>query len=70
MFASGCSVRTLNLRHTNIRGLPSSLSNLAQLEKLHLKCCKNLQSLPPLPSSLHVLDARYCNNLGTISDVA
>ncbi|KAF3784521.1 popC protein [Nymphaea thermarum] len=70
MFANGCSVRTLNLSHTNISALPSSMSNLAQLENLHLNRCENLQSLPPLPSSLHFLYARHCDNLRTISDVS
>ncbi|XP_031500001.1 disease resistance protein Roq1-like isoform X2 [Nymphaea colorata] len=70
MAARGCSVRTLNLSCTKISGLPSSMGNLAQLEKLHLEGCENLQSLPPLPSSLHVLNARDCNNLRTISDVS
>ncbi|KAF3784525.1 SUPPRESSOR OF npr1-1 CONSTITUTIVE 1 protein [Nymphaea thermarum] len=70
MLASGCLLRTLNLSYTNICYLPSSLSNLAQLQELRLEYCENLQSLPLLPSSLHVLDARGCNKLRMISDVS
>ncbi|KAF3784542.1 Disease resistance protein [Nymphaea thermarum] len=46
------------------------LSNHAQLQELRLEFCENLESLPRLPSSLNVLDARGCNNLRTISDVS
>ncbi|KAA8529497.1 hypothetical protein F0562_033704 [Nyssa sinensis] len=60
----------LNLGHNNICSLPSSLRGLSILKKLLLPHCKELQFLPPLPSSLLRLNVANCTSLESIPDLS
>ncbi|KAL2342233.1 hypothetical protein Fmac_010173 [Flemingia macrophylla] len=58
-------VTKLVLSGTAITSLPSSISSLLNLTTLVLRECRNLVSLPELPSALRKLDASYCISLKT-----
>lgn len=64
------SLKILDLGHNDFCRLPSSLRGLSFLEKLDLPHCKELQVLPPLPSSLVKLNAANCVALEIISDLS
>lgn len=64
------SLKILNLRDNNFCSLPSSLNGLLTLKNLFLSDCKELKSLPPLPSSLIELDIANCISLEIISDLS
>ncbi|RVW79560.1 Disease resistance-like protein DSC1 [Vitis vinifera] len=61
------SLRRLNLSGSNIRCIPSGIS---QLRILQLNHCKMLESITELPSSLRVLDAHDCTRLDTLSSLS
>ncbi|PHT95820.1 hypothetical protein T459_03702 [Capsicum annuum] len=52
------SLRVLNLSHTSIRALPSSINSLCQLRALILQRCHMLKELPPIGNlcNLQLLD--------------
>ncbi|KAB5524406.1 hypothetical protein DKX38_022155 [Salix brachista] len=64
------SLEILDLGHNNFSSLPSSLCGLTLLRKLDLPHCKELESLPPLPSSLEEVDVSNCVALEAVSDVS
>lgn len=45
-------LKRLMLNHTEVTGLPASISGLSQLRTLDLAGCKKLKALPDLPLSL------------------
>ncbi|KAK9276464.1 hypothetical protein L1049_005997 [Liquidambar formosana] len=63
-------LETLDLGYNNISSLPSSLRGLSILQVLLLSHCKELKSLPPLPSSLLKLNVTNCTALENISDLS
>lgn len=63
------SLETLNLGYNNFTSLPTSLKGLSVLKKLLLPHCKELKSLPPLPSSLVEVNIAGCVAIETISDL-
>ncbi|XP_034679882.1 disease resistance protein RPV1-like [Vitis riparia] len=66
------SLRKLNLSHTGITELPSSIGNLNGLEDLDLGYCRNLLSLPDSIyslSSLRTLDLVECSELVGFPDI-
>ncbi|KAF3791281.1 Internalin-I [Nymphaea thermarum] len=65
------SVKTLDLCYSDFNTLPSCISSsFPNVEELSLEECKNLHSLPSLPSSLVQLDLIDCTGLETIFDVS
>lgn len=64
------SLQILNLEYNNFCNLPTSLSGLSTLKRLLLSQCKELKSLPPLPSSLIELDVANCISLGSVSEMS
>lgn len=64
------SLETLNLGYNNFTSLPTSLKGLSVLKKLLLPHCKELKSLPPLPSSLVKVNIAGCVAIETISDLS
>ncbi|KAL0762834.1 hypothetical protein Bca101_078985 [Brassica carinata] len=52
----------------NINYLPDNISLLSQLKWLDLRYCKNLVSIPELPSNLECLDAHGCKSLKTVAN--
>ncbi|KAK4598301.1 hypothetical protein RGQ29_015676 [Quercus rubra] len=64
------SLEILNLGHNNFFSLPSSLMDLSKLKKLLLPNCKELKSLPPLPSSLVEVNVADCPALERVSDLS
>ncbi|XP_031501703.2 disease resistance protein RUN1-like [Nymphaea colorata] len=65
------SVKTLDLCYSDFNTLPSCISSsFPNIEELALEECKNLHSLPSLPSSLVQLDVIDCTGLETIFDVS
>ncbi|CAI0556095.1 unnamed protein product [Linum tenue] len=61
------SLKELCLAGTGIGELPTFIKNLDRLVILDLENCKNLKSLPELPSSLEYLDAHNCGELEAVS---
>ncbi|MED6131362.1 hypothetical protein PIB30_008951 [Stylosanthes scabra] len=57
------SLRILDLSGNDFVSMPSSISKLPILQYLYINWCKNLQSLPELPSSITELDASNCASL-------
>ncbi|WKA00211.1 hypothetical protein VitviT2T_018593 [Vitis vinifera] len=57
----------LDLSRNNFITVPTSLSRLPHLRRLIVEHCKNLQSLPELPSSIKELLANDCTSLETFS---
>ncbi|XP_065868345.1 TMV resistance protein N-like [Euphorbia lathyris] len=57
------SLKRLDLSGNVFISLPESISQLSNLEHLYLMCCKRLQSLPQLPSSLLSVEAEDCVEL-------
>ncbi|KAJ1427770.1 Leucine-rich repeat, typical subtype [Sesbania bispinosa] len=64
------SLETLKLGQNNFHSLPSSLKGLSILKKLALPNCRELISLPSLPSSLIELNVENCSALETIHDIS
>ncbi|CBI32058.3 unnamed protein product, partial [Vitis vinifera] len=64
------SLEDLNLGHNNFCSLPSSLQGLSVLKNLFLPHCKEINSLPPLPSSLIKLNVSNCCALQSVSDLS
>ncbi|KAJ1407115.1 Leucine-rich repeat [Sesbania bispinosa] len=56
----------LHLGYTNIDNLPESIKHLTKLRHLDLQHCKELQTLPELPSSLETLNSAGCVSLETV----
>ncbi|KAF3784441.1 Disease resistance protein, partial [Nymphaea thermarum] len=69
-FGNLTSLVTLDLSHNKFCSLPSSLSDLSKLEELSVSHCRELQSLPPLPSSLRRLSATNCTAMQEIPDIS
>ncbi|RVW29916.1 TMV resistance protein N [Vitis vinifera] len=57
----------LDLSRNNFITVPTSLRRLLHLRRLIVEHCKNLQSLPELPSSIKELLANDCTSLETFS---
>jgi len=57
----------LLLAHSSIENLPESFKLLTRLRHLGLQDCRNLRSLPELPSSLITLDASGCVSLENVT---
>ncbi|KAL9818109.1 putative leucine-rich repeat domain superfamily [Arabidopsis thaliana] len=66
-FSCLSSLQSLCLSRNNIENLPGSIKKLHHLKSLYLKHCKNLISLPVLPSNLQYLDAHGFISLETVS---
>nr|XP_023884808.1 TMV resistance protein N-like [Quercus suber] len=64
------SLEILKLGHNHFRNLPSSLRGLSILKQLILSDCKELKSLPPLPSSLVEVNVANCIALESVSDLS
>ncbi|WCJ21753.1 disease resistance protein (TIR-NBS-LRR class) putative [Euphorbia peplus] len=64
------SLQELNLSNNDFYSLPSSLRDLSILKDLVLAHCKQLKSLPVLPSSLVKLNVANCIALESISDLS
>lgn len=56
----------LLLAHSYIKKLPQSIKHLSRLQHLDVHHCRELQSIPELPSSLKTLDASGCVSLETV----
>ncbi|KAK4779674.1 hypothetical protein SAY87_015780 [Trapa incisa] len=63
------TLEVLNLGYNKFHSLPSSLKGLKILKELILTNCRELRSLPELPSSLTKLDASNCTALESIKDL-
>ncbi|KAF3973234.1 hypothetical protein CMV_003342 [Castanea mollissima] len=64
------TLEILNLGHNHFCSLPSSLRGLSILKKLILSHCKELKTLPPLPSSLQEVNVSNCIALESFSDLS
>ncbi|OVA19723.1 Leucine-rich repeat [Macleaya cordata] len=64
------SLEDLKLDYNNFCSLPSSLRGLSLLKSLTLSHCRQLTSLPPLPSRLTLIDITNCTALESISDLS
>jgi Leucine-rich repeat (LRR) protein len=60
------SLFELDLSRNNFHKLPHGIGRLPKLVFLYLNHCTSLQSISELPSSLEVLDAKYCTSLETL----
>nr|POE57257.1 disease resistance protein tao1 [Quercus suber] len=69
-FAKLSSLESLNLGYNNFFSLPSSLTGLFNLKRLLLPYCKELKSLPPLPSNLEEVNVANCTALESVSDLS
>ncbi|KAL4622191.1 hypothetical protein ACB092_06G279900 [Castanea dentata] len=65
-----CALLALDLQSNRFHALPSSLSGLSRLRRLNLDCCRELQSIPDLPTSLNSLHARNCTALERMPNVS
>ncbi|KAM3746765.1 hypothetical protein ACB098_06G225600 [Castanea mollissima] len=65
-----CALQSLDLQSNRFHALPSSLSGLSRLRRLNLDCCRELQSIPDLPTSLNSLHARNCTALERMPNVS
>ncbi|XP_021601431.1 disease resistance protein RUN1 isoform X2 [Manihot esculenta] len=65
----GCfpSLRTLNLSGNDFVSIPSSISQLSNLEDFRFANCKRLQSFPNLPSSILYLSMDGCTAVETLA---
>ncbi|CAL5028980.1 unnamed protein product [Urochloa decumbens] len=57
------SLANLSLCYCNWNSLPENLVSLTSLRLLSLVACKNIQSLPVLPTSLRSFQVSYCHRL-------
>jgi hypothetical protein len=66
----GClsSLRSLNLSRNNFISLPKSINKLSRLEKLALKDCVMLESLPEVPLKVQKVKLDGCLRLKEIPD--
>ncbi|XP_050375465.1 disease resistance protein RPV1-like [Argentina anserina] len=64
------SLETVDLSRNSFCRLPASLSGMSVLRELLLPHCRQLKSLPPLPSSLKKVDVANCIALESISDIS
>ncbi|XVE84955.1 hypothetical protein DITRI_Ditri17bG0053300 [Diplodiscus trichospermus] len=64
------ALEILNMGSNDFSKLPSSLRGLSLLKRLLLPNCVKLQSVPPLPSSLEVLNLQNCISLDSIYDLS
>lgn len=53
----------LNLSGNDFVSIPTSFAQLSGLKRLGLVGCKNLQTLPELPSTIDIIDAQDCISL-------
>ncbi|GJT25138.1 NB-ARC domains-containing protein [Tanacetum coccineum] len=60
-------LRKLNLKGNNFTRFPRSLRQLSHLITLTLDCCKKLEVLHELLSSLRIIEARDCTSLCSIT---
>ncbi|KAH9722720.1 Disease resistance-like protein DSC1 [Citrus sinensis] len=60
------SVTTLHLEGNNFERIPESIIQLSNLERLFIRYCERLQSLPKLPCNLLSLDAHHCTALESL----
>ncbi|GJV18378.1 NB-ARC domains-containing protein [Tanacetum coccineum] len=60
-------LRKLNLKGNNFTRFPRSLRQLSHLITLTLDCCKKLEVLHELRSSLRIIEARDCTSLCSIT---
>nr|XP_011469998.1 PREDICTED: TMV resistance protein N-like isoform X2 [Fragaria vesca subsp. vesca] len=61
------SLKTLELRGTNLESLPATMNQLLCLTRLELEACRRLKSVPELPSSIHFIDAHDCSALESVA---
>ncbi|XP_034226753.1 TMV resistance protein N-like [Prunus dulcis] len=61
------ALRKLNLSMTEIKSIPASIKQAAQLSHLCLNGCKSLESLPEFPPLLQCLEVSACISLRTVS---
>ncbi|XWS11085.1 hypothetical protein CRYUN_Cryun38cG0053600 [Craigia yunnanensis] len=61
------SLEELDLNGNNFENLPTSIKQLPRLQRLILRECKRLKSLPELPATLKHLDAHDCTSLEEVS---
>lgn len=65
------SLESLHLEGNSFRSLPPDIFiNLTKLHNLTLNYCTRLESLPELPSSLIILNARNCTSLERLSNLS
>ncbi|XP_063942312.1 disease resistance protein RPV1 [Daucus carota subsp. sativus] len=57
----------LNLSNSNITALPSGISQLSNLERLHLSKCDYLLSITELPPNLKYISAIHCTSLERVN---
>ncbi|KAF8015644.1 hypothetical protein BT93_H1230 [Corymbia citriodora subsp. variegata] len=50
-------LKILNLSHTCIRSVPTTINELSHLRELHLEGCHKLKQIPELPASLIILNS-------------
>ncbi|XP_034918654.1 disease resistance protein RUN1 [Populus alba] len=62
-FSGLSALECLNLDGNKFSSLPFGIGFLPKLERLQVKACKYLVSIPDLPSSLERLFASYCKSL-------
>lgn len=63
------ALEVLKLGYNKFHSLPSSLKGLKHLKEMILTNCRELRSIPQLPSSLTKLDASNCAALESIGDL-
>ncbi|MFQ6666171.1 hypothetical protein Gotur_032634 [Gossypium turneri] len=62
------SLKKLDLSESNLENFPTTIKRFP-LQKLILRNCKRLKSLPELPPSLECLDAHDCTSLEDVSSI-
>jgi len=62
-FSGLSALEVLDLSGNKFSSLPSGIGFIPKLRWLSVQGCKNLVSIPDLPSSLHYLYASYCKSL-------
>ncbi|KAK9913877.1 hypothetical protein M0R45_037681 [Rubus argutus] len=61
------SLKTLELRRSNLENLPATMNQLRRLIRLELEGCKRLKSVPELSSSISYIDANDCKALENVA---
>nr|XP_048331062.1 TMV resistance protein N-like isoform X2 [Ziziphus jujuba var. spinosa] len=62
------SLEVLDLGRNNFVSLPPSINQLSKLKFFGLSHCKQLESVPGLPSNIEYVEARDCSSLLTFSN--
>ncbi|KAI9119745.1 hypothetical protein K1719_009134 [Acacia pycnantha] len=64
------SLRSLDLKGSNIESLPASIKHLLNLAYINLSNCRRLRSLPELPFFIEEVDANGCISLELVPNLA